>query len=120
MGALSGQSRESERREFERVPCLVRCEVRVGEDAYLGRAVDVSPRGLAVRGEISVLPALADRVPADALLFIIARSPGGGPPLAVKRIENPELPFRFAIGPDDDLTVEPTVHVSFSLLWSVR
>ncbi len=56
---------------------------------------------VAVRGEIRVLPALADRVPADALLFIIARAPGGGPPLAVKRIENPELPFRFAIGPDD-------------------
>ncbi len=56
---------------------------------------------LAVRGEVRVLPALADRVPADALLFIIARAPGGGPPLAVKRVENPELPFRFAIGPDD-------------------
>ena len=54
-----------------------------------------------VRGEVRLLPALAGRIPADALLFIIARTPGGGPPLAVKRIENPELPFRFEIGPDD-------------------
>ena len=54
-----------------------------------------------VRGEIRMLPALADRVPDDALLFVIARAEGGGPPLAVKRIENPALPLRFEIGPDD-------------------
>lgn len=68
-----------------------------------------------VRGEIRILPALAEQVPDDALLFIIARTPGGGPPLAVKRIEAPELPLRFEIGPDDRMIAARPFAGPFSL-----
>lgn len=69
----------------------------------------------AVRGEVRILPALAEKVPDDALLFIIARTPGGGPPLAVKRIEAPELPLRFEIGPDDRMIAARPFTGPFSL-----
>jgi len=37
----------------------------------------------------------------DGVLFIIARSSQGGPPLAVKRIASPRFPMEFTLGPDD-------------------
>lgn len=55
----------------------------------------------AVRGEIQILPALAEQIPDGALLFVIARTGEGGPPLAVKRIESPAFPLSFSLGPDD-------------------
>jgi hypothetical protein len=54
-----------------------------------------------VRGRVEITPALADRVPPNAVLFVIARHGGGGPPLAVKRIADPSFPLSFAIGPED-------------------
>ncbi len=59
------------------------------------------PADQAVRGEIQILPALAGQIPAGALLFVIARTGEGGPPLAVKRIESPAFPLAFSLGPDD-------------------
>jgi hypothetical protein len=42
------------------------------------------------------------KVPAGAILFLIARrGQAGGPPLAVKRIESPRFPLEFTLGPDD-------------------
>lgn len=55
----------------------------------------------AVRGEIQILPGLAEQIPDGALLFVIARTGEGGPPLAVKRIESPDFPLPFSLGPDD-------------------
>ena len=52
-------------------------------------------------GRVEVAPELAARVPANAVLFIIARRGGGGPPLAVERIVGPSLPLAFEIGPED-------------------
>ncbi len=55
-----------------------------------------------VSGTITLAPEVASKVPAGAILFLIARNgPGGGPPLAVKRIESPEFPMEFTLGPDD-------------------
>jgi cytochrome c-type biogenesis protein CcmH len=54
-----------------------------------------------VRGTIRVAPELADRVPGGAVLFLIARGPQPGPPLAVKRIPAPRFPLDFELGPDD-------------------
>jgi hypothetical protein len=54
-----------------------------------------------VQGTVTVAEALSDRVPAGAVLFLIARSGASGPPLAVKRIASPRFPLDFAIGPDD-------------------
>lgn len=61
-------------------------------------ASDASPP---VRGTISLAPELEGRVPADAVLFLIARRAGSGPPLAVKRIPQPRFPLEFEIGPQD-------------------
>jgi cytochrome c-type biogenesis protein CcmH len=57
--------------------------------------------GAAIQGTVQLAPELAKRVPANAVLFIIARGGGAGPPLAVKRVANPTFPLAFTIGPDD-------------------
>lgn len=55
-----------------------------------------------LRGTITLAPELERKAPAGAILFIIARgAQGGGPPLAVKRVESPRFPLDFEIGPDD-------------------
>lgn len=54
-----------------------------------------------IRGTIRLAPELEGRVPAGAILFLIARSGGDGPPLAVQRVVEPRLPLAFSIGPED-------------------
>jgi cytochrome c-type biogenesis protein CcmH len=54
-----------------------------------------------IRGTISLAPELAGRVPAGAILFLIARRGESGPPLAVQRVPDPKLPLEFSIGPED-------------------
>jgi len=55
-----------------------------------------------VSGTIALAPGFEARVPAGAVLFLIARTgAGGGPPLAVKRVESPRFPMEFSLGPDD-------------------
>jgi len=54
-----------------------------------------------IRGTLEVADELADRVPAGGILFIVARNPSGGPPVAVKRIPAPRFPLDFEIGPGD-------------------
>jgi cytochrome c-type biogenesis protein CcmH len=54
-----------------------------------------------VRGTVEIAEELRARVPEGGVLFVIARSEGGGPPLAVKRIVDPEFPLDFEIGPAD-------------------
>ena len=54
-----------------------------------------------IQGTVTVADGLSDRVPAGAVLFLIARSGASGPPLAVKRIASPRFPLDFTIGPDD-------------------
>jgi hypothetical protein len=54
-----------------------------------------------IQGTISLAPELEGRVPAGAILFLIARRGEGGPPLAVQRIPEPRLPLEFSIGPAD-------------------
>jgi hypothetical protein len=40
-------------------------------------------------------------VPPGAVLFLVARTGEGGPPVAVKRIPDPRFPLDFELGPDD-------------------
>jgi cytochrome c-type biogenesis protein CcmH len=54
-----------------------------------------------VSGTVEIAEELEERVPRGGVLFVIARSEGGGPPLAVKRIVDPEFPLDFEIGPAD-------------------
>jgi cytochrome c-type biogenesis protein CcmH len=55
----------------------------------------------AVEGTIELDPALSANPSDFAALFIVARSGEGGPPLAVKRIVSPTLPFHFRLTQDD-------------------
>lgn len=60
-----------------------------------------APAGDPIRGRIVLAPALAGRVPPGAVLFLVARTGEGGPPVAVKRIPDPSFPLDFELGPDD-------------------
>lgn len=62
---------------------------------------DSSAGAAAVRGTVLVAGEFADRIPAGAVLFIIVRGQGAGPPIAVKRVTSPRLPYEFEIGPGD-------------------
>ena len=53
-----------------------------------------------ITGTVELAPEFAGRTPASAVLFVIARR-GAGPPLAVKRVPQPQFPLQFSIGPDD-------------------
>ena len=57
--------------------------------------------GPPIRGRVTLAPAVASRAPGSAVLFLIARRGGAGPPVAVKRIESPAFPLDFELGPDD-------------------
>jgi hypothetical protein len=57
--------------------------------------------GAPIRGTLRVAPGFEAAVPAGAVLFLVARSGTGGPPVAVKRIDAPRFPLDFELGPDD-------------------
>lgn len=54
-------------------------------------------------GTVVIDPKVLDQVDPDAVLFIIARTPGSkrGPPLAVQRVVNPMFPLNFTLGPSN-------------------
>jgi cytochrome c-type biogenesis protein CcmH len=65
--------------------------------AEAGAGDDAPP----IRGTVSLAPELAGRAPEGAVLFLIARRGGPGPPIAVERIADPSLPLDFSLGPED-------------------
>jgi cytochrome c-type biogenesis protein CcmH len=66
----------------------------------------VAAGGAAIQGTVDVAPELARRVPSGGVLFLFARGPGGGPPLAARRIESPRFPLAFELGPEDRMIAE--------------
>lgn len=63
-----------------------------------------APAGSAqVSGKITIDPKLQAKIDPNAALFIIARSAGtaGGPPLAVKKIEQPVFPLSYSLGQEN-------------------
>lgn len=50
-----------------------------------------------ITGEVTVDPAYADKIHPGAVLYVIARVPGG-PPVAARKIEHPVFPVRFFLG----------------------
>jgi cytochrome c-type biogenesis protein CcmH len=64
-----------------------------------GRGMDATADAPPIRGLIEVAPELAGQVPSGGVLFLIARSGPGGPPLAVVRVAEPSFPLSFEIGP---------------------
>lgn len=55
--------------------------------------------GAAIRGSVRLAAGVEQA--GTGVLFVIARGPGGGPPLAVKRFSADQLPVDFEIGPGD-------------------
>jgi hypothetical protein len=64
-------------------------------------AANGAANGAPIEGTIELAPEIAASVPPGAVLFLIARGPNPGPPLAVKRVADPKFPLHFSIGPDD-------------------
>ncbi len=60
-----------------------------------------APSGPPIRGTVSISAEHAAGFGPGGVLFIIARGPGGGPPLAARRIESPSFPLEYELGPDD-------------------
>jgi cytochrome c-type biogenesis protein CcmH len=59
---------------------------QIDAQMHAAPAAGAAPDGAtAIRLHVTLAPALADKVPPDASLFVFVRSPEGGAPLAVKR-----------------------------------
>jgi hypothetical protein len=55
----------------------------------------------AIEGTLELAPDLVGRVPPGAVLYLIAKTAKGGPPLAVVKVSDPSFPMPFSIGPDN-------------------
>ncbi len=64
-------------------------------------APPVEERVAPIQGTIELATEFAKRVPPNAVLFLMARRAGGGPPVAAQRIDNLRFPLAFSIGPED-------------------
>lgn len=64
-------------------------------------AAPVAAAAAPIRGSVRLASELSGRVPDGAVLFLIARGPSPGPPLAVQKIADPRFPLEFSIGPED-------------------
>ncbi|MBX6419838.1 MAG: c-type cytochrome biogenesis protein CcmI [Sinobacteraceae bacterium] len=78
----------------------------------LGEERAASDAGATVlRLEISLAPALAGRVPADAVLFVYAKAANGPPmPLAVRKLPGAKLPLEVRL--DDGMAMTPPLRLS--------
>jgi cytochrome c-type biogenesis protein CcmH len=72
----------------------------------------------AIEGTLELTPDLVGRVPPGAVLYLVAKTAQGGPPVAVVRVANPSFPMRFSIGPDDRMN--QSVPFADQVLISVR
>ena len=75
--------------------------------------------GPPLSGQILLAPELAERIPRDAVLFLVARTSDSGPPVAAKRISAPEFPLAFELGPEDrmahDMPYEGSLQITARL-----
>lgn len=78
-----------------RIPGLEKARPR----AMSGGARQVEGPGLPISGSIALASGAAGA--GSGVLFVIARSGAGGPPLAVKRMEPGPFPVSFTLGPGD-------------------
>jgi hypothetical protein len=97
VGDLLGESAETHRPGDTGVSVVI--SVIHTDDSIAAGSTPI--RSSSIEGTVDLAPDLASRVPAGAVLFMIARTAEQGPPLAVVRIADPEFPFAFSIGPEN-------------------
>ncbi|HWP57756.1 MAG TPA: cytochrome c-type biogenesis protein CcmH [Candidatus Acidoferrales bacterium] len=85
-----------------------------------GKAAQEKPQGHeSISGTVFLAGAVASRLAEKAVLFIIARpAGGGGPPLAVKKIEHPKFPLAYSLSQEN--VMMPGVSFSGKLDVSAR
>jgi cytochrome c-type biogenesis protein CcmH/NrfG len=89
----------SERNEIAKV--LAEIQDDAGPTAPAANAPAAPSSSAEVSGTISIDPKLRGDVDPNATLFIIARQTGGGPPLAVKKIDKPTFPLSYSLGQEN-------------------
>jgi hypothetical protein len=102
-GDLSGESAETHR-PGDSDASVVISEIHAGDpaNATSGSTLGQAPTdSSSIEGTVELAPDLASRVPAGAVLFLIARTAERGPPLAVVRVTDPQFPLPFSIGPEN-------------------
>jgi hypothetical protein len=71
-----------------------------------------------LRGSIALTDATQGKVPASGVVFVFAKAPGGGPPLAVERVDIGGFPMKFDLTEADQM-IEGT-NFSGQVVISVR
>jgi len=95
----TGESTTAARPAAATAPTAAAIEVKSAAAARPAAATGAN--SAAIEGTLELAPDLVGRVPPGAVLYVVARTAQGGPPLAVVRVPNPSFPMRFSIGPDD-------------------
>lgn len=95
---------------------IVDAERRVGGGSVVAaasatRAPVAASGSTQVTGTVTLLPALAGKLPADATLFVFARNTDGSRiPLAMARVNSARLPYAFKL--DDSMSMAPNAKLS--------
>lgn len=89
----------------EEIAAIIR--ERIGMAAPVSSAPDSTTQpaasGVTIAVRVSIAPELAASVSAGDVLFIYARHPNGGPPMAIRRLTGADLPIEIQLGAGDDL-----------------
>lgn len=95
-------------------------EPPVAPAAATGEDRPAAVEGPQVAVEVVLDDAVAARAPQGATLFVIARAPGGGPPLAIRRIESPRFPLLVSLSQADRMLDGVQIEDGASILVSAR
>ena len=87
-----------------------------------GTKPDAGAEGEAIKLHLSASDELKANMPSNSVLFIIIRSagPAAGPPLGVRRINNPALPLELTISDQDSMMAERKISSESELRLQAR
>jgi cytochrome c-type biogenesis protein CcmH len=91
----------SERAEVEKILAEIPQTGQKPSTAAKTKTRTADPSSNQITGKITVDPKLKTKLDSKAVLFIIARPGGGGPPVAVKKIDQPVFPLTYTLGAEN-------------------
>jgi len=95
----------------ERVATLDRALAENGVDPTQAPAAAATAPAVSLSVQVSLAPALADKIPKGAVLFVFAKAASGPPmPLAVQRFPDAKLPLTVSL--DDTMAMAPGLNLS--------